>query len=71
MTAALYNGGALNVKRMLAGLMASLPETEKYMEKVPATRRDLDARVARVQSTPNESVPPTWRWPSGRATSTP
>ena len=46
MTAALYNGGALNVKRMLAGLIASLPETENYMKKVPATRRLLDARVA-------------------------
>lgn len=52
MTAALYNGGALNVKRMLAGLMASLPETEKYMKKVPATRRDLDARVAVVTPEP-------------------
>jgi len=54
MTAALYNGGALNVKRILAGLMASLPETEKYMKKVPATRRDLDARVAAVTSEPAE-----------------
>lgn len=42
MTAALYNGGSQNVKRMLAGLIASLPETEQYMKKVPATRRRLD-----------------------------
>ena len=55
MTAALYNGGALNVKRMLAGLMASLPETEKYMKKVPATRRDLDARVAAMTPEPGET----------------
>ncbi|MEK6374249.1 MAG: hypothetical protein AABO58_16300 [Acidobacteriota bacterium] len=46
MTAALYNGGAHNVKRMLAGLIASLPETERYMRKVPATRRRLDGVVA-------------------------
>lgn len=50
MTAALYNGGSHNVKRMLAGLIASLPETEKYMKKVPATRRRLDATVARVET---------------------
>ena len=46
MTAALYNGGAHNVKRMLAGLIARLPETERYMRKVPATRRRLDGVVA-------------------------
>ena len=46
MTAALYNGGSHNVKRMLSGLIASLPETDKYMKKVPATRRRLDAQVA-------------------------
>ena len=46
MTAALYNGGAHNVKRMLAGLIASLPETERYMRNVPATRRRLDSVVA-------------------------
>ena len=45
MTAALYNGGSHNVKRMLAGLIASLPETERYMRKVPATRRRLDSVV--------------------------
>lgn len=46
MTAALYNGGSHNVKRMLAGLIRSLPETEKYMKKVPATRRRLDDVIA-------------------------
>ena len=45
-TAALYNGGSHNVKRMLAGLIRSLPETEKYMRKVPATRRRLDDVIA-------------------------
>ena len=48
MTAALYNGGSHNVKRMLAGLIRTLPETEKYMRKVPATRRRLDSVIARV-----------------------
>lgn len=46
MTAALYNGGSHNVKRMLAGLIRSLPETQKYMKKVPATRRRLDECMA-------------------------
>lgn len=46
MTAALYNGGSHNVKRMLAGLIRTLPETEKYMKKVPATRRRLDGVIA-------------------------
>jgi len=45
-TAALYNGGSHNVKRMLAGLIRTLPETEKYMRKVPATRRRLDGVIA-------------------------
>ncbi|HKO02829.1 MAG TPA: hypothetical protein VJ032_14115, partial [Thermoanaerobaculia bacterium] len=49
MTAALYNGGSHNVKRMLAGLIASLPETQHYMRKVPATRRRLDATIARAE----------------------
>lgn len=35
-TAALYNGGAVNVKRMQAGLIGSLRETQKYMKAVPA-----------------------------------
>jgi hypothetical protein len=46
MTAALYNGGSHNVKRMLAGLIRSLPETQRYMKKVPATRRRLDHTIA-------------------------
>ncbi|HUP48681.1 MAG TPA: hypothetical protein VNA04_07810 [Thermoanaerobaculia bacterium] len=49
MTAALYNGGSHNVKRMLSGLIASLPETDHYMRKVPATRRRLDATVAMAE----------------------
>lgn len=48
MTAALYNGGSHNVKRMLAGLIRTLPETEQYMRKVPATRRRLDGVIAGV-----------------------
>lgn len=51
MTAALYNGGSHNVKRMLAGLIASLPETERYMKKVPATRRRLDRSVVMAGGT--------------------
>jgi hypothetical protein len=45
LTAALYNGGSHNVRRMLAGLITRLPETERYMRKVPATRRRLDRRA--------------------------
>ncbi|HVF17005.1 MAG TPA: hypothetical protein VNA21_08840 [Steroidobacteraceae bacterium] len=48
MTAALYNGGSHNVKRMLVGLIRSLPETQRYMKKVPATRRRLDIAAASV-----------------------
>jgi hypothetical protein len=48
MTAALYNGGSHNVKRMLAGLIRTLPETERYMYKVPATRRRLENVIAGV-----------------------
>lgn len=47
-TAALYNGGTHNVKRMRAGLITSLPETEHYMHKVPAMRRHLDAVIAAI-----------------------
>jgi len=50
MTAALYNGGSHNVKRMLVGLISSLPETQRYMRKVPATRRRLDQSIASLQS---------------------
>lgn len=46
MTAALYNGGSHNVKRMLAGLIRTLPETQRYMKKVPATRKRLDIAAA-------------------------
>jgi hypothetical protein len=46
LTAALYNGGAHNVRRMLAGLISYLPETERYMRKVPAMRRRLDNAVS-------------------------
>ena len=45
LTAALYNGGSHNVKRMLVGLIRYLPETENYMRKVPAMRRRLDDAV--------------------------
>jgi len=48
MTAALYNGGSHNVKRMLVGLISSLPETQRYMKKVPATRRRLDQSIASI-----------------------
>jgi hypothetical protein len=48
MTAALYNGGAHNVKRMMAGLITWLPETENYARKVPATRRRLDGAAAGI-----------------------
>ena len=43
-TAALYNGGAVNVKRMQAGLIGALRETQKYMKAVP----DRTARLERV-----------------------
>lgn len=41
-TAALYNGGLVNVSRMRAGLMSSIRETENYMQKVPEMRQQLD-----------------------------
>lgn len=44
-TAALYNGGAVNVKRMQAGLIPSLRETDKYRKAVPA-RTALLERVS-------------------------
>ena len=43
-TAALYNGGAVNVRRMRAGLISSLRETQKYMKAVP----DRTARLERA-----------------------
>lgn len=44
-TAALYNGGMVNIKRMHAGLIGSLRETELYMKKVP----DRMARLERAR----------------------
>lgn len=41
-TAALYNGGAVNVKRMQSGLIGALRETEKYMKAVPARTAQLE-----------------------------
>lgn len=41
-TAGLYNGGAVNVKRMQAGLIRSLAETQKYMKAVPARMARLE-----------------------------
>ncbi len=61
MTAALYNGGSHNVKRMLAGLIASLPETQRYMKKVPATRRRLDHSIAALEHVPAVDRPATAR----------
>ena len=54
MTAALYNGGSHNVKRMLVGLISSLPETQRYMKKVPATRRRLDQSIASLSASHGE-----------------
>jgi hypothetical protein len=56
MTAALYNGGSHNVKRMLAGLIRSLPETQNYMRKVPATRRRLDHSIASLEPVPERAL---------------
>ncbi len=41
-TAALYNGGAVNIKRMRAGLIGTLKETQKYMAMVPSRSARLD-----------------------------
>jgi hypothetical protein len=41
-TAALYNGGAVNIKRMRAGLIGSLTETQKYMKAVPYRMERLE-----------------------------
>jgi hypothetical protein len=56
LTAALYNGGAHNVKRMLAGLIRYLPETENYMRKVPAMRRRLDDALNAATRTDHATV---------------
>ena len=50
MTSALYNGGEHNVRRMSAGLIGSLPETENYMRKVPTTKHRLDGVLARLNA---------------------
>ena len=55
-TAALYNGGAVNVKRMKAGLIGSLPETERYARKVPSTRLRLERSLAAASR--DENAPP-------------
>jgi len=38
----LYNSGTPNMKRMIAGLIGSLPETDAYMRRVPGVRDELD-----------------------------
>lgn len=45
-TAALYNGGAVNVKRMQAGLIDRIRETEKYMKAIPARMALLDRSIS-------------------------
>jgi hypothetical protein len=45
-TAALYNGGLVNITRMRAGLMPSIRETQNYMQKVPALRQRLDGAAS-------------------------
>jgi hypothetical protein len=47
-TAALYNGGLVNVTRMRAGLLTSIQETQSYMKKVPELRERLDGAAALV-----------------------
>lgn len=41
-TAALYNGGAVNIRRMQAGLIDTLRETQKYMKLVPSRSERLE-----------------------------
>jgi hypothetical protein len=41
----LYNSGTPNIKRMMAGLITSLPETDAYMEKVPGVRDTLESSL--------------------------
>lgn len=45
-TAALYNGGAVNVKRMQAGLIDRIRETEKYMKAIPARMELLERSIS-------------------------
>lgn len=44
-TAGLYNGGLHNIRRMRAGLISSLSETEHYMKRVANNRRKLDSVI--------------------------
>ncbi|HVS32094.1 MAG TPA: hypothetical protein VMS98_11635 [Thermoanaerobaculia bacterium] len=44
-TAALYNGGAVNIKRMQAGLIGTLIETQKYMRAVPERQQRLERSI--------------------------
>jgi hypothetical protein len=44
-TAGLYNGGAHNVKRLRAGLLTSLRETQNYMVKIPQRKAILDRHL--------------------------
>lgn len=46
---ALYNGGSHNVKRLVAGLMRTLPETDRYVVKIPATRDSLSEAARGVR----------------------
>lgn len=57
-TAGLYNGGGHNIKRMRSGLIRSLPETVDYMEKVPATQRRLETRLAAANAENRDLSPP-------------
>lgn len=45
-TAALYNGGSVNIRRMHAGLMGSLVETERYMKKIPSLSNRLSSTIS-------------------------
>lgn len=49
-TAALYNGGLVNVGRLRAGLLDSLRETEQYMKKVPAMKERLESAAVAGRS---------------------
>ncbi|HVT03766.1 MAG TPA: hypothetical protein VHL58_10390 [Thermoanaerobaculia bacterium] len=50
LTASLYNGGSHNVKRMLAGLITSLPETQRYAIKVHNTMRRLNGCLGPIDT---------------------
>lgn len=44
-TAALYNGGAVNLRRMEVGLIGTLRETQKYMKLVPSRSEQLERAI--------------------------